>query len=164
MGNSNNWFLWQHVFLFLLRCYNRKFFHSRGITHSFSLRENISLSSLFLFPSFFDPLFLASLPPFIGTSLTLISTTVLLPTKLSKIFFFTLSVSSPPWSWSSNFYGVFVLFKLSHMHSMRQGLGENPLINVNVTIFNLLVCSGSFSWFQVSSGSHTSIIRAPCLG
>ena len=39
-------------------------------------------------------------------------------------------------------FGVFVLFRLSHMHLMRQGLGVNLLINVEVKIFNLLACFG----------------------
>ena len=35
----------------------------------------------------------------------------------------TLLVSSPPLSWNSDFWGMFVLFRLSHMHSMQQSLG-----------------------------------------
>ena len=57
--------------------------------------------------------------------------------------------------------GVFVLFRLSHMHSIRQRLGENPLINMEVKIFSLLACSRSFPWLQASSGNYTWIIRAP---
>jgi len=59
---------------------------------------------------------------------------------------------------------VFVLFRLTHIDSMRQRLGGNPLINAEVKIFNLLVCSGSFPWFQAPSGIYTWIICAPCFG
>ena len=114
------------------------------------------------FPSQKDPLTFASLPLFIGTFLVLIFTAVMLPAKFLRIFFFTLSVSSFPFSWNSDFWGVFVLFRLSHMHSMRQKLGENSLINAEVKIFSLLACSESFPWFQTSSRNHIWIIRAPC--
>ena len=134
------------------------------VLHTFSLfdRTYLCFFSLFFFFSFL--FFLASLPPFIGTSLAFFSLIVLLLAKLLEIFFFTLSVSSPPLSWSSDFWGVFVLFRLSYMHSMWQGLGGNPLINAEVKIFNLLVSSRSFLWFQAFSGSHTWIIHALCLG
>ena len=133
------------------------------VLHTFSLfdRTYLCFFSFFFFSFLF---FLASLPPFIGTSLAFFSLIVLLLAKLLEIFFFTLSVSSPPLSWSSDFWGVFVLFRLSYMHSMWQGLGGNPLINAEVKIFNLLVSSRSFLWFQAFSGSHTWIIHALCLG
>ena len=56
--SSNSWFLWPHVFQFLLRCYNRKFFRSPGVTHTFSL-------SLFQIVLFF---FSHPNPPFICLS------------------------------------------------------------------------------------------------
>ena len=50
MRNSNSWFLWPHVFQFLLICYNKKFFHSCGVTHTFSLSFfQIVPLSLFVF-------------------------------------------------------------------------------------------------------------------
>ena len=121
-------------------------------------------STFYFSPSKEAPFPFACLPPFIATFLALICIAILLRTRFSRIFFFTLSVSSPLLSWNSNFWGVFVLFKLSHMHSMQQRLGKNLIINVEVKIFNLLVCSGSFPWFQASLENYTWIIRAPCLG
>ena len=121
------------------------------------------LSPLFTIFSTFQkslPIF-AYLPISIGTFFALISTTVLLPAEFLGIFSSTLSISSIPLSWNFDFWGVFVLFRLSHVHSIRQRLGENPLINMEVKIFNLLACSKSFPWFQASSGNYTWIIHAP---
>ena len=56
--------------------------------------------SIFSFSFSYLPFFL-----FIGTSLALISIVVLLPTALSEIFFFTLSVSSLVLSWRYDFWG-----------------------------------------------------------
>ena len=50
------------------------------------------------------------------------------------------------------------------MHSMRQRLGKNPLVNAEVKIFNLLVDYGSFSQLPASPVGHTLIISAPYLG
>ena len=101
----------------------------------------------FCFHSDLPFIFLPPPPPFIITFFAVISTTVLLPARFSEIFSFTFLVSSPPLSWNFDFWGLFVLFKLSHMHSMLQRLGKNLIINAEVKIFNILACSGSFSWF-----------------
>ena len=111
-----------------------------------------------------SPLSFVSLPSFIVPFLALIFTAVLLPAKFSKIFSFTLLISSPPLSWNFDFWGLFVLFRLSHLHSMWQSLGKNPIINAETKIFNLLACFGSFLWFQASPRIHTWIICAPFLG
>ena len=86
----------------------------------------------------------------------------LLPAKHSRIFFLTLLISSPPLSLNTDFWRIFVLFRLFHMYLMRQKLGKNPLINAEVKIVNLLVCSGSFLWSLAPFGNYTWIIRAPC--
>ena len=54
-------------------------------------------STLSLFSLFLDPLPFASLPSFIASVLVLITIAVLLLARVSVIFFFTLSVSSPPY-------------------------------------------------------------------
>ena len=41
--------------------------------------------------------------------------------------------------------GVFPLFRLSHMHSMRKRLGGDPLINAEVKISAILICLEGFS-------------------
>ena len=74
---------------------------------------------------------------------------------VSQIFFFTLSISSPPLSLNFDSWGMSVLLRLSYMHLMWHRLGKNPLINAEVRIFNLLVCSGSSLWSWVSSGNYT---------
>jgi len=116
------------------------------VLHTLSFSQTTPFSSfsppfLYFLPLKRSPSLFAYLPLFISTPLVLIFTTVLLPAKLSGIFSFTLSVSFLPLSWNSDFWGVFVLFRLSHMHSMWQRLVENPLINAEVKIFNLLACS-----------------------
>ena len=148
------------MFQFLLICYNKKFFHSRGVTHTFSLSFfQIVPLSLFVFVFVFCFLFsprspfhfpLSPPPPtphFIMTFFALISTAVLLPARFSEIFSFTFLVSSPPLSWNFDFWGLFVPFKLSHMHSMLQRLGKNLIINAKAKIFNIIACSRSFPWF-----------------
>ena len=133
------------------------------VLHTLSLYLYFRLFFFFFFFYHPNPLSFAFLPPFIMTFFALISTTILLPPRFSGIFSFTLLVSSPPFSWNFDFWGLFVLFRLSHMHLMRQRLGKNPIINAEAKIFNLLACSGSFPWFQASPGIHTCIIRAPFL-
>ena len=130
------------------------------LTFSFSLLD----CSLLSFPQRSCTLLSISVTSFIGLFLALISTTVLLLAKLSGIFFFTLSVSSPPppLYLNSGSWGMSVLLRLSYMHLMWHRLGKNPLINAEVRIFNFLLCSGSFPWSWVSSGSYTWIIGAPC--
>ena len=115
----------------MLKCYNRKFSCSCGVTHIPSL--------YFSFRPFPLSLSFQKRSPSICLSSHLYSYipcsylySCLLPAKFSGIFFFILSVSSLPLSWNSDFWGVFVLFRLSHMHSMWHRLGENPLINVEV--------------------------------
>ena len=89
MGSWNSWFHWQST------CYH-------GITSitSWFLTLSPRLSHFFFFfsrPKKNLP-YSASSSLFIGTFLILIPTAVLLPTKHSGIFFFTLSISSPPLS------------------------------------------------------------------
>ena len=43
-----------------------------------------------------------------------------------------------------DFWGVFVLFKLSYTYSMWQGLGGELLINAEVAVSMILILSGSF--------------------
>ena len=109
---------------------------------------------LFLFqppPSFASPLL------FITSILALIITAVLLPSRVSGIFSLTLSNSSSPLSWNSNFWGLFVMFKLSYLYLMWQGLGKNPIINAEAKIFNLLACFRSFPWLQESLENHSGL-------
>ena len=61
----------------------------------FSSQTNFS--TLSLFSLFLDPLPFASLPSFIASVLVLITIAILLPTRVSGIFFFSLSISSPPY-------------------------------------------------------------------
>ena len=127
-----------------------------------SLADFSSLCSFF--PLYFlDPPPFASPLPFITSILTLITTVVLLPDRASGIFSLTLSDSSPPLSWNSNFWGSFVLFRLSYLYLMWQRLSKNPIINVEAKIFNLFACSRSFPWFQESPGNHTWSIHTPHL-
>ena len=133
-----------------------------AVLHTLSLYISFRLLPFHLLSKI--PLSFVSLPSFIVPFLTLIFTAVLLPAKFSKIFSFTLLISSPPLSWNFDFWGLFVLFKLSHLHSMWQSLGKNPIINAETKIFNLLACFGSFLWFQASPRIHTWIICAPFLG
>ena len=83
---------------------------------------------------------------------------------LRYIFLYSISFLSPPppLYLNSGSWGMSVLLRLSYMHLMWHGLGKNPLINAEVRIFNFLLCSGSFPWSWVSSGSYTWIIGAPC--
>ena len=109
-------------------------------------------SSLFFrSPPFASPL------PFITSILTLITTVVLLPERASGIFSLTLSDSSPPLSWNSNFWGSFVLFRLSYLYLMWQRLSKNPIINVEAKIFKLFACSRSFPWLQESLENHSGL-------
>ena len=56
--------------------------------------------------------------------------------------YFPLFYWFPPFPYSRILtFRVFVLFKLSQMHSMRQRLGGSPLINAEVKIFTLLTYS-----------------------
>ena len=118
---------------------------------------------MFPFPLLLDPLSFASPPSFIALILAFIITTVLLPARVLGIFSLTISVSSPPLSWNSNFWGLFVLFRLSYLYLMWQRLGKNPIINAGAKFFNLFACSRSFPQSWVSSGSYMWIIRAPRL-
>ena len=91
---------------------------------------------MYSLPSFsLDPLPFAFLSSFIASVLSLMTTTVLLPAKDSGIFSLTLSVSSPPLFWNSDFWGLFVLFRLSYLYLMRKRLDKNPIINAKAKIF-----------------------------
>ena len=57
--------------------------------------------------------------------------------------------------------GIFSLFRLSQMYLMQPRLGKGSQIDVEVKIFNLLACSGSFIQFWASSRSYMWIIRVP---
>ena len=68
MENSNSWFHWPHIFQMMLKCYNKKFSCSRGVTHSLFLSDNslfflLSPISLF-FTSQKIPLHVCLSPPF----------------------------------------------------------------------------------------------------
>ena len=128
-----------------------------------SLVDFSSLCSFF--PLYFlDPPPFASPLPFITSILTLITTAVLLLDRASGIFSLTLSDSSPPLSWNSDFWELFVLFRLSYLYLMWQRLGKNPIINAEAKIFYLIACSGSFSWFQASPRNHKWTIHATSFG
>ena len=75
---------------------------------------------MFPFAPLLDPLSFASPPSFIALILAFIITTILLPARVLGIFSLTISVFSPPLSWNSNFWGLFVLFRLSYLYLMRQ--------------------------------------------
>ena len=134
----------QYITLTFPRCY----------IYSFSLSLSLSLIFLLYFPfsfSFFNPPPpFASPLPFIASILALIIIAVMLLAKVSGIFSLTLLNSSSPLSQNSNFWRLFVLFRLSQLYLMWQRLGKNPIINQEAKIFNLLACSGSFPWFQES--------------
>ena len=161
MGSSNSLFHWQYMLQLYFKYYTLVPLLSpwsytfslflQGCSPSFPSLDLKGTSSLS-----------ASSSLFISTLLILIPTTILLPAKHSRIFFLTLLISSPPLSLNTNFWRIFVLFRLFHMYLMRQKLGKNPLINAEVKIFNLLVCSGSFLWSLAPFGNYTWIIRAPC--
>ena len=68
---------------------------------------------------FFRPFLFYLSPPFIASILVLITTIVLLSARALGIFSSTLSDSSPPLSWNSDFKGLLVLFRLSHLYLMR---------------------------------------------
>ena len=134
-----------------------------SLSLSLSLSYFCSLCSFFFFffqppPPFASPLL------FITSILALIITAVLLPTRVSGIFSLTLSNFSSPLSWNSDFWGFFVMFRLSYLYLMWQRLGKNHIINAKAKIFNLLACSRSFPWLQESPENHTWIIHAPYLG
>ena len=94
-----------------------------------SLTDFSSKCSPFLTPFCLSP------PFYIALILTLVTTTVLLPTRVLGIFSLTLSVSSPPIFWNSDFWGLFVLFRLSYLYLMRKRLDKNPIINAKAKIF-----------------------------
>ena len=121
----------------------------------------IQTDTMYPIPSFsLDPLPFSSPSPFIASVIALITTAVMLPTKVLGIFSLTLLISSPPLSWNSDFWELFVLFRLSYLYLMRQRLGKNPIINAEAKIFNFLACFGSFLWFQASPRNHMWTIRA----
>ena len=134
MGSSNSWFHWQYMLQLYFKYFTLVPLLSPWF-YTFSLFVQGCSPS---FPSLdlkrTSP-FYASSPLFISTLLILIPTTVMLPAKHSRIFFLTLSVSSPPLSLNTNFWRIFVLFRLSHMYLMRQRLGKNPIINATVKNF-----------------------------
>ena len=136
-------------------CYKRKFDFSWCYTTSVL---NVSLSL------FFQPPLIFSYPlPYIGVFLFL--SLQLFFCQLSfQGFFFSFISFFPSLILEFWLLRVFVLFRLSLIHSMQQMLGGNPLINAEVKIFNLLVCSGSLLRFQISSRNLIWIIRASRLG
>ena len=90
------------------------------------------------------PSLFVSPPPFIGLFLALIYTAILLLAKLLGIFFFILSISSPPLSLNSNSWGMFVLLRLSYMDLIWQRLGRNLFFNAEEKIFKLLRVQTSY--------------------
>ena len=138
MKNSSNWFHKHHTSqmnLYILQ--EKKFYFPWCYTTSvgsFSLFFYSFVSSL----CFSIPFLFSCLLPYIDTSFVFISTAILSPTEFSTIFFSPLSATE---FW---LLGVFALFRQSHMHSMRQGLGGSPLINAEVKIFILLTYSERF--------------------
>ena len=106
---------------------------SRGITlnvfHSsslFSFQTDFSLS----FSWILSPFALLSLLQL--QSLFFIITAVLFLFRVSRIFFLTLSVSSPSYLRILIAQRLRVLFRLFYAQSMRQMLAKNPFINVEV--------------------------------
>ena len=131
-----------------LKCYNRKFSCSRGVTHFLFLSDNSLFFLLSPFSLFFTsqkiPLLVCLSPPFYKyTSCSYLYNCPIASQTLRDIFLYFIGFlpSLIQELWNSNFWGVFALFRLSHVHSIRQRLGENPLINAEVKIFNLLACS-----------------------
>ena len=128
---------------------------------SYSYYFSLYLFLLFFSYFFHSPFFFLSSPLY-RCLFILTFTVVLLPIEFLGIFCSLLLISSPSYleTW---LLGVFVLFKLSLMHSVQQGLGGSLLINVEVEIFNFLACSGSLSRYQVLSENQIRIIRTPYL-
>ena len=116
--------------------------------------------SLFLSPLFFRSFLFYFSPPFIASILVLITIAVLLPARASGIFSSTLLDSSPPLSWNSDFWGLLVLFRLSHLYLMQQRWGKSPIINAEVKIFNLLAFFRTLPWFYDYPGNHAWITHA----
>jgi len=77
-----------------------------------------------------------------------------------KDIFLTLLDSSPSLSLNSAFSEIFLLFRLSYMNLMQHRLGEGSQIEVEIKIFDLLACSGSFPQFLVPFGGSMWIICA----
>ena len=111
-------------------------------THSLSLRQIVFLPSLTFFTIFPIPSYLLVFPLIQVHSLLL--SLQLSCHQLNFQGYFPLLYRFPsfPYLEILTFEGVCTI-KLSHMHSIRQRLSENPLINAEVKIFNLLACSGS---------------------
>ena len=144
--------------LFVLETHAKK---KRSKTRKRDTEMCIQTDTMYPIPSFsLDPLPFSSPSPFIALVIALITTAVMLPTRVFGIFSLTLLISSPPLSWNSDFWELFVLFRLSYLYLMQQRLGKNPIINAEAKIFNFLACFRSFPWFQASPGNHTWTIHA----
>ena len=107
---------------------------------SFSISTSFSLSlflSIFSIPHSF-PLF-----PFLQVPFCFYLYSCPITSRVFRDIFFSFISFLPSLILEFLLLWVFVLFRLSHMHSMRQRIGGNPLINAEVKTFNLLACFGS---------------------
>ena len=106
--------------------------YSRGVTLSASLSYYVSLLRQIFLPSLLDPLTFCLLLPFIALVLVLITTVVLFPFRVSRIFSLTLLVSSHSYLRILATQRLCILFRLSFVQLMWQRLSKNPFINVEV--------------------------------
>ena len=145
MRNSNNWFHKHHTSQMNLYIYHkRKSSISCGATlHQLGLSLSLFFHSFVSSHCFSIPFLFAYLLPYIDTFCFYpysypVANRVFRDIFLSFIGFFP-SLILKFW-----LLKVFVLFRQSRMHSIRQRLGGSPLINAEVKIFILLTYSERF--------------------
>ena len=133
---------------------------SRG-TRTLKIKECLFFYFSSLFSSLFShPLFRCHLLFFYRHSPYLI-----LPTGLPLTWsFWDISHSSIGFSplliLKQDFWGVFVLFRLSYMHLMWKKLDREPLINAKVIVFVILILLGNFlryTWWEWHLGIKREI-------
>ena len=107
-----------------------------------------------------DPHHLFSFPSIIASAFVLIPLAILFLFKVSRIFFLTLSVSSPSYLGILIAQRLRVLFRLSFAQLMQQRLGKNPFFYAEVKD---LLSSCIFQKFSVITNvSWRSCIDYPC--
>ena len=117
--------------------------------YNLTLSLSYSSLSLFFFNIFLNRLSVVAFTPFISIYPSLIS-----PTSLLLAIFFGDTCHILPWFslifiMKHDFWGLFVLFRLSYVYLMWKRLGREPLINVEVTTSMIFILSGGFprwSW------------------